>query len=1284
MNEPIEYRYYRIGETLTEELHTRVLNRESVVLLGPRKSGKRLVLWELLQKLQQARTLIAIDLQFPLETPPSEARDVRKIVGRAVHAAAPGLTFPEPKRGDLLEQIDQLCYVQQRGVVLLASNVDCLPHHLAQLFLREVRKLVSAPTSALTVLLTGEEDLGGFVVGEDSEFNCTQQFVIQGFGYAEFKAWIERGKGILKFPFGDEESCIQLLYKYTGGNIRVARSAIDAMIEFRSRKGAPSGALSTDDFRQFLEGVHEVVVNDIDVFYQTALVVDRDPNGWKMARRLVDEEVVEPGPAPLLVELAGLAIRDGGRLSFASPIMRNFARSHYDSNHLGDLHADAGEWAEAFQCYQNTQARRRPPTHGLDERIRLTLVVERLVAAIHGEATKSPEVQDRSWDKKLDDVTDLLVQGCRLVLGWPSVSSWTFSGDLRAARPRGDWSCDWGCPEGSPESEFCRRVLARSDVNVIGRQKRKGAEPGARASVNIDDQGVVVILPSEWYDRRTAIVVCDVRHPRTLSPDRAKLLHELVDSFAVAYHHTIVNKGHWLRGDARKEHLEIATEIFNSLGESVKNPREALRKAGEKLISRLTYYRRIAFALVDVGRQQIAGVADCPADLPGNIAVKTCYSLSDPMRDVQPWVARYGKALIVDDWRQWNARSDVPKVNRDLSSETGMKSCFAVLPMFFKADGQADEVVGTIHIERRDGRSPSPEDIEDLIQFGRQLAAAIHQSECVNILEESLNLDNDSVVIVDHEENVVFANKAANNRLGLRAGWHKTTDNQKLPCDDNNAELAKLGVSRSIADNTSDAIYDGMEPGGRHEELKCVPLPDWRVQPEGEGKREAKPRANGAVITIRNLGTLRQVFAALQDVAVSAKKDIRMEEAVLRSVEQLGYKKARFYRVERPDLAGAELLVSRLAVGMEEENGEEEAKKFANGSLSIPRDEKRDASWECIDQERPCIFCWNPDLPEGPPGLSKRMASGISYKEFHCTAYYANTWKKPGDVWIDFPLISAERKPKGKISVDCGKNYVSNLTPEQLELLRLFSALLGALLDVLDQEGALIQKAADRAMEACAHRIRTRFAALDGFSELYRIAAPENKRVERLVKLQIPIVADCFHLVDRIVKTFGDRVDAVPTRIKPFLEGILQRVLAVSESRKDVTWSLTAPDELCAPIDPEQLGEVLWEMLSNSLQMRPKDRPLHISCVAETALNDMTKHLRLVVQDNGPGVPAAIRGQLFQPMVSLRPGGERGTGQGLNFARRVVEGHGGEIGLNSKYTDGAQFVILLPFEKSKK
>jgi len=116
--------------------------------------------------------------------------------------------------------------------------------------------------------------------------------------------------------------------------------------------------------------------------------------------------------------------------------------------------------------------------------------------------------------------------------------------------------------------------------------------------------------------------------------------------------------------------------------------------------------------------------------------------------------------------------------------------------------------------------------------------------------------------------------------------------------------------------------------------------------------------------------------------------------------------------------------------------------------------------------------------------------------------------------------------------------------------------------------------------------------------------------------------------------------------------------------------------------DREQLVQALLNIARNAQQAVHAEREPAIR-LATRALRQQTiggvRHrlaVRIDVIDNGPGIPEALREQLFYPMISGQPGG---SGLGLSIAQTIINQHGGALECDSR-PGATRFSILLPLE----
>jgi nitrogen fixation/metabolism regulation signal transduction histidine kinase len=116
-------------------------------------------------------------------------------------------------------------------------------------------------------------------------------------------------------------------------------------------------------------------------------------------------------------------------------------------------------------------------------------------------------------------------------------------------------------------------------------------------------------------------------------------------------------------------------------------------------------------------------------------------------------------------------------------------------------------------------------------------------------------------------------------------------------------------------------------------------------------------------------------------------------------------------------------------------------------------------------------------------------------------------------------------------------------------------------------------------------------------------------------------------------------------------------------------------------VDAEQIRRVVINLVDNAVEAlggtaaaaRENGDPPTI--VIETRHDRVNGVARILVADNGPGIPAADRDKLFMPYYSTK---RRGSGLGLAIVRRIVAEHGGSIEVADNVPAGTVFTIDLP------
>jgi two-component system, NtrC family, sensor kinase len=118
------------------------------------------------------------------------------------------------------------------------------------------------------------------------------------------------------------------------------------------------------------------------------------------------------------------------------------------------------------------------------------------------------------------------------------------------------------------------------------------------------------------------------------------------------------------------------------------------------------------------------------------------------------------------------------------------------------------------------------------------------------------------------------------------------------------------------------------------------------------------------------------------------------------------------------------------------------------------------------------------------------------------------------------------------------------------------------------------------------------------------------------------------------------------------------------------------PDLPLIDCDGAQIEQVLLALLMNATDAMPQGGNLWITSTADAEANQ----LRIVVRDDGAGIPPEILPRIFEPFLTTKETG-RGVGLGLAISHSILERHSGTIAVQSEVGKGTTFTVTLPWEK---
>jgi PAS domain S-box-containing protein len=220
----------------------------------------------------------------------------------------------------------------------------------------------------------------------------------------------------------------------------------------------------------------------------------------------------------------------------------------------------------------------------------------------------------------------------------------------------------------------------------------------------------------------------------------------------------------------------------------------------------------------------------------------------------------------------------------------------------------------------------------------------------------------------------------------------------------------------------------------------------------------------------------------------------------------------------------------------------------------------------------------------------------------------------------------------------------------------------------------------DQFLSTMSHELRTPLNAVLGFSDLLNEEryGPLNERQRRYVN---HIHTGGKHLL-RLINDILDLSKIEAGRLQLAIENVSVS-MTFSESldtlrpladKKNQTMTQEVPPDFRVRADSTRFRQVLMNLLGNAIKFTPEGGKIELTARKADDL------IRIEVRDSGPGIPPEEQKKIFEAFYRLRQssGAAEGTGLGLAITQRLVELHGGQLGLESQLGSGSCFYFTLP------
>lgn len=168
------------------------------------------------------------------------------------------------------------------------------------------------------------------------------------------------------------------------------------------------------------------------------------------------------------------------------------------------------------------------------------------------------------------------------------------------------------------------------------------------------------------------------------------------------------------------------------------------------------------------------------------------------------------------------------------------------------------------------------------------------------------------------------------------------------------------------------------------------------------------------------------------------------------------------------------------------------------------------------------------------------------------------------------------------------------------------------------------------------------------------------------------------HIAKHALGFYREASTPVEVNIAELIENVAELYHAGAQN-KNVRLETQSETSATVPAFPGEMRQVFSNLIVNAVDAVPRGGTVKIRVKHGRNWKSKAFGIRVLVSDNGPGIPGDLRSRIFEPFFTTK--GERGTGVGLWVSEGVLQKHGGSIRVKSSTTadHGTTFAVFLPY-----